>query len=237
MAMGSEMMLCRLGIFLGVLLVAPSASAWTISFSSDDFTVSPTFSSVTNFSFLIDINAPLTPGSYINPAINNIEYEVQGMLVPGTPSGFPAFFLQRNITGSEFYNQGSSLRFEISNTADLSDGLQVSELTGTDPVFVFDGREIDNGRFHPALLQLNSNGTGSIRNSNNIISLDPLNQIDFGDEYISDLAFIPDELTLAEAQVPEPLTILGAGTAVGFGAFFKRELNKSKKKQKDSELA
>ena len=30
--------------------------------------------------------------------------------------------------------------------------------------------------------------------------------------------------------VPEPLTILGAGTAAGFGAFFKRKLAKAKKK-------
>lgn len=38
-------------------------------------------------------------------------------------------------------------------------------------------------------------------------------------------------------QIPEPLTILGASTASGFGAFFKRELNKSKKNKKDSESA
>ena len=39
--------------------------------------------------------------------------------------------------------------------------------------------------------------------------------------------------------VPEPLTILGAGTAIGFGAFFKRTINKKKKKKgkKDSESA
>ena len=43
-----------------------------------------------------------------------------------------------------------------------------------------------------------------------------------------------DNVTLT--AVPEPLTLLGAGTAVGFGAFFKQELNK-KKKQKDSESA
>ena len=31
--------------------------------------------------------------------------------------------------------------------------------------------------------------------------------------------------------VPEPLTILGAGTAIGFGAFFKRKLAKKNQKQ------
>lgn len=39
------------------------------------------------------------------------------------------------------------------------------------------------------------------------------------------------------SQVPEPLTMLGAATAAGFGAFFKRELNNKKKKEKDSEQA
>jgi hypothetical protein len=34
-----------------------------------------------------------------------------------------------------------------------------------------------------------------------------------------------------EVQVPEPLTILGTATAAGFGAFFKRELKKNKKKK------
>jgi hypothetical protein len=33
--------------------------------------------------------------------------------------------------------------------------------------------------------------------------------------------------------VPEPLTILGAGTAAGFGAFFKRKLNQSQKQNSD----
>lgn len=32
--------------------------------------------------------------------------------------------------------------------------------------------------------------------------------------------------------VPEPLTLLGAGTALGFGTFFKRELSKKQKKEK-----
>lgn len=33
-------------------------------------------------------------------------------------------------------------------------------------------------------------------------------------------------------SVPEPLTLLGAGTALGFGTFFKRELSKKQKKTK-----
>ena len=33
------------------------------------------------------------------------------------------------------------------------------------------------------------------------------------------------------AAVPEPLTILGAGTAIGFGAFFKRQLSKKQREE------
>lgn len=41
--------------------------------------------------------------------------------------------------------------------------------------------------------------------------------------------------TITSQPVPEPLTILGVGTAVGFGTFFKRELAKKKKgKNRDS---
>ena len=42
------------------------------------------------------------------------------------------------------------------------------------------------------------------------------------------------QLTSAAGAVPEPLTILGAMTAAGFGAGFKRKLAKSKKDQKDA---
>lgn len=38
-------------------------------------------------------------------------------------------------------------------------------------------------------------------------------------------------------QIPEPLTILGAGTAAGFGAFFKRKLAKKQKQNHPSEAA
>jgi hypothetical protein len=34
-------------------------------------------------------------------------------------------------------------------------------------------------------------------------------------------------------EVPEPLTILGAATAAGFGAFFKRTLNRKRKQDQD----
>lgn len=40
-----------------------------------------------------------------------------------------------------------------------------------------------------------------------------------------------DALRIDVTPVPEPLTVLGAGTAVGFGAFFKRRLAKNQKKE------
>ena len=200
-------------IVFAIALLAPStASGFVINLSSDDFTVTPTFSQVSQFSFTITIDEPLTPGVYTNPTIESVEYQVSGDLADGTPSDFPGFALNRTLIGEAFYNQGSSLQFEISGTADLSDGLQVSELAGTDDIFVFNGREIDTGRFHPALLVLNSNGTGSIRNSNNTVGLNPLNQIDFGDEYVSDLAFDANTLTLA-IPTPGSLPLLAAAIA------------------------
>jgi hypothetical protein len=122
-----------------------------------------------------------------------VTYRVQGTLVNSTPSGFPAFDLQRQIDGTEFYAQGSSLSFTVSDIADLSDGLQVSELVADSGgvIFTFNGREIDNRRFHPSLFVLRENDTGTLQNSNNIHTDDPVNPItvDFGEEYITQLSF------------------------------------------------
>lgn len=112
-----------------------------------------------------------------------------GSLTPGTPSAFSAFNLQRTISGAEFYAQGSSLSFEIAAGADLTDGLQVGELAGANPVFLFNGREVGTGRYHPALFQLNNDGTGSIRNSNNMGGVNPgsgeIVDVSEGEEYIT----------------------------------------------------
>jgi hypothetical protein len=78
----------------------------------------------------------------------------------------------------------------------LSDGVQVSELVGDGVVLTFNAREIDNGRFHPALFELSADGTGRIQNSDNIHTLDPLNEVDFGEEYITDLMFDPGNTTV-----------------------------------------
>ena len=111
--------------------------------------------------------------------------------------------MEREISGEEFYGQGGSLSFEVSATAVLTDGVQAAELVGQGVVLTFNAREIDTGRFHPALFELGSNGRGSLQNSNNSPSLDPLVTVDFGEEYITDLGFDPGNTTLI-TETPEP---------------------------------
>jgi hypothetical protein len=176
------------------------AQNMTLRMANGDFQISNTFSDVDIFDIRVEIAAPLAAGVYNNPDIIDVTYQVMGDLVPGTPSGFPAFNLQRSITGTEFYAQGSSLSFEISPTAVLTDGVQVAELVGAGVVFTFNAREIDNSRFHPALFELNADGTGRIQNSDNIHTLDPLNEVNFGEEYITDLMFDPGNTTVIIAN-------------------------------------
>ncbi len=190
------------------------ASGWadTFAFEASDFALNPTFSDVQTFRFSIDLAVPVTPGAaYSDPALSGVDYQVSGDL-DDTPSGFAAFALVRSIEGAEFYAQGSSMTFEIDAGADLSDGLQVSELTGTGVVFVFDAREVDTGRYHPPLFQLNADGTGSIRNSNNQGGINPASMeevnVDYGEEYITELTFDPAALTLV---APKPEVILADG--------------------------
>lgn len=184
-----------LALFLFVLTVPAFGQTTVVSFSSNDVIVRPVFNQVGDFEFEIIIDQALQPGVYDNPPLVSVTYSVAGQLA-NTPSGFPAFALERSVDGAEFYGQGSSLRFEISANAVLSDGVQVAELVGSEVVFAFDGREIDNGRFHPALLELRANNTGRIQNSDNIVEDDPLLQVDFGEEYITDIDFDAGNLTL-----------------------------------------
>ena len=192
---------------------AADAQTMRLLFSNDDFVVTPVFNDVAQFSFDIRIDAPMAPGVYTNPDITNILYRVSGNLM-NTPSNFPAFALERDISGTEFYAQGSSLSFEIDGGAVTSDGIQVAELVGAGIVFTFNGKEIGNGRFHPALLELNSDGTGMIQNSDNIIVENPLQQVDFGEEYITDLAFDPGNLTLLTTVGTTPPVQRSSGGAL-----------------------
>ena len=174
-------------------------------------------------------------GLFADPTINTIEYNVSGSLAT-TPSGFSGFNFQlshlvapppagpTSILGSLFYalngtpTPGQTLRFQVSATANLSDGLQVSELEdlGGGVVFRINGRETGEdgrpGRYHPAFLELKNDGTGRIQNANNQGGINPSTQevvnVDFGEEYITDLTFNPGRFTIG---IPEPDSMILVG--------------------------
>lgn len=204
MAIRTRSVMLVLGLCL--LFTGGVAQATIISFSSSNFTTTPVFNLVETFAFSIDIVGPLTPGAtYVDPALNGVDYSVSGSLPIPTPSTFGAFALVRTVGGAEFYAQGGSFMFEISGAADLSDGLQISELVGIGPVFTFDAREVGTPRFHPPIIVLNSDGTGLIQNSNNVPLKDPaVPPVLAGAEYITNLSFDAATLTIA---TPEPGTL------------------------------
>ena len=205
--------------------VASTANAqFTLEFGIGDFSNNPQFNTLSTFNFSIGVDEPLVAGGvYSDPVLSVVDYDVAGVLSAPTPSGFPAFNLQRTIIGNEFYTQGSSLSFSVLGSADLSDGLQVSELAddGNGSIFTFNAREVGTGRYHPALFELFADNTGRIQNSNNTGGINASNglvvDVTFGEEYVVDLGFSP-ALTLGTATVPEPssLTLLAAiGMVVG----------------------
>lgn len=197
-------------------LLSASTRAAVIQFSNSDFGLMPIFSNVQNFSFTVNIEGNLAPGTtYVNPDLNSIVYNVSGSLA-STPSMFPGFNLNRSIVGNDFYLQGSSFSFEIAASADLADGLQASELVADAEgrIFYFNAREFEQfpPRYHPSLFELFDDGTGRIQNSNNKGLPDQFNpdsglavDVDFGEEYITDLTFTSASYTLAGPQVVVPL--------------------------------
>jgi len=202
---------------LSFLAVPSTVTAqFSLSFELSDFGVTENFGQVNTLNFDVAVQGPLVAGqSYDNPALNSVIYDVFGILEPGVPSTFPEFNLSRTIGGQEFFDQGSSLSFEVAGSADLSDGLQLSELVAdaNNRIFLFDGREVDTGRFHPPLIELFADGTGQIQNSNNFGGTNPVFgatvDVDFGDEFIADLSFTPSTFTLATVSaVPEPSSAL-----------------------------
>lgn len=196
------MLMLRSAFFLFAMfaMLAPAhAQTMTLSVTSGEFVITNIFGDVDTFSIEVEINAPLAPGLYVDPDIVRVNYQVTGVLEPGTPSGFASFDLRRDITGTEFYAQGGALSFEIAPAAVLSDGVQVAELVGSATVLSYNAREVDNGRFHPALLELQADGTGRIQNSDNVPTLNPLVEVAFGAEYITDLNFDPGNTTLITA--------------------------------------
>lgn len=210
------------------LCVSQAAMAeFTVSLDSADFGVTSVYNNVASFSFDLVIDAPLVAGgTYSNPAITSVEYKVFGVLddpLP-TPSGFPQFQLVRSMTGAEFYSLSpeSGLSFAIDAGADLSDGVQLSELAGAGAVFELNLREFNQapGRYHPPILTLNSDGTGRLVNADNQSTFknpDPpvgsglLVDVDIADEYDVTLSFDPSATTIA---VPEP-TSAAAFVAAG----------------------
>ncbi|WP_428386957.1 hypothetical protein [Mucisphaera sp.] len=195
-------------------LTSSAHAAFTITLNSDDFTTTPSFSDVQTFQIEIVVDARLEANRlYVNPTLQRVTYLVEGTLEPGTPSGLPAFRLERNITGEEFYAQGSSFSMRI-GSADLTDGLLFDELTRTGgqrgnwgPHLRFDAREFNTGRFHPPIISFRA-GSGTIHNADNtpvyIDSGNPNNiSLDAGDEYSTNLTFDPSAITIA---IPEPTT-------------------------------
>ena len=178
--------------------LAVSAEPIRLSTSNLDYQITNTFSDVDLFTIDIDLDIPFESGLYDNPTILNVNYRVFGSLEPGTPSGFPQFDLQRSISGAEFYQQGGSLMFEIAANADFSDGIQADELVDNGTILTLNAREVGNGRFHPPIFELYSDGTGRIQNSNNVHTVDPLLEVNFGDEYITDLEFSTDSTVLLD---------------------------------------
>ncbi len=197
--------LVSLIIAIQLLTTSVKAETMLLSVNNSDFQITNVYGDVDLFTIDIEIDLALEPGLYVDPEIINVNYRVFGNLEAGTPSGFPSFDLRRNISGEMFYAQGSSLNFEIAQNADLTNGVQAHELIDNGFILTLNAREIDNGRFHPALFELYVDGSGRIQNSNNVHTLDPLLEVNFGDEYITDLIFEPMITTLITAiEEPDP---------------------------------
>lgn len=216
---------------------------FSLRLSSADFGpagVQPEFGDVRSFSFSIAFQGALTGGEgYRNEDLLGVEYLVRGSL-EGTPSGFPAFALDRRassregpITPEQWAVQNSQLGFWIAKDADLLDGVQLSELIADSKdgtLLLIDAGErkrLDVARYHPPQLRLFADGTGLLWSSSNTSgptgTVNPQTgqtvDLDFGDEYITRLVFDPSAITIVGppggSVVPEPGTalLLGLGLA------------------------
>ena len=137
----TALLLCALG-----LASSPASADFVLTFDSSDFGITNTFNQITQFNFEISIAAALTPGGvYIDPALNSVNYNVNGVLPNSTPSGFTGFGLVRTISGADFYNLSpeASIEFTILPGANLSDGLQLNELAGASTIFTLNARELN----------------------------------------------------------------------------------------------
>ncbi|MEB3123711.1 MAG: PEP-CTERM sorting domain-containing protein [Snowella sp.] len=158
-------------------------------------------------------------------------------------------------TGSMTYDDGfNTLRLQATFSG-LSGNVTVAHLhgitaqpgTGTASVIVPSGSSLPNfptgatfgtydqtfdlgsdSTYRAAFLTANNNSPDDARDS--LIA-----SFDAGTTYfnIHSTTFTGGEIRAFATAVPEPLTILGAATAVGFGAKFKRRLAQSQKSKKD----
>lgn len=216
--------------------IAPApAESVALSLSNDDVTIAAGNAGtprgdVREFSLTLELATALAPGAILtDPNLGPVNYQVRGTLDAGNPSEFGSFNLLAGainpdgapLSEAQFYGNGGALRFEIDGDADLSDGLQASELVplgGLDlpapvdtdgAVFLLDAREDGTGRYHPPLLILRADGTGQVLNSNNtgvngqtgrdIVAEDGL---DYGLEYVTEFTFDPAALTLVAPPIP-----------------------------------
>ena len=76
---------------------------------------------------------------------------------------------------------------------------------------------MNTGRYHPPIVELNSDGSGRMQNSNNFGGINPGSglfvDVKFGVEYITDLAFAPANFTIG--VVPEPSSFIFLGLGMG----------------------
>ncbi|MEM9174346.1 MAG: PEP-CTERM sorting domain-containing protein [Myxococcota bacterium] len=208
--------------------------------------VVPEFSNVRNFSFDLDFAGPLRAGQlYTNLDLDEVRYRISGGLEtnPPTPSGFSAFALIRDASGegpipaSDWIFQSSSVNFAIAPDAELGDGIQLTELVEFDKtgaileINAVEWGRLDRARYHPPELRLFADGTGLLRNANNDSkgtgTVNPATgeevRIDFGDEYVTRLAFDPAQITLIAAPPAVPsgvgASLLPPGTRPPRGGF------------------
>lgn len=197
-----------------------------LSFDHTDFVINPVYNDVLEFNFDIDIDAPLVAGmSYIDPNLNGVDYRILGdVSISPTPSGFNSNFqLLRSLPGNALYAQSddATLQFSVDAGADLSDGLQISELGASGLVFLLNAREVNQnpGRYHPPIFTLEADGTGRLVNAANVSTFpnpDPpqgsglIVNVEIAEEYDVNLAFDPN-LTIAPPVVPEPASAVMLG--------------------------
>lgn len=213
---------------LTLLLTTPAAFAdFVLSFDDSGFGITSSYNDVSEFSFDITVAGELVAGGvYDDPALVSVSYVIRGVLTSPTPSGFTGFLLIRNIDGAEFYelSPDASLSFAVAASADLSDGLQLGELTGTAPVFRLNAREFDQqpGRYHPPILTLNADGSGRLANADNASSFpNPpppagsglIVDVAVGEEYDVALSFDPALTIVAPVPVPPLLVPFAAALA------------------------